>query len=85
MGIVNMVQTIKKVHEHEIVLVKVGQFYSVYGKDAYIISYILGYKLKKVENVMMCGFPLNSINRVKAKLEEKKINYVLNCSFLAMV
>lgn len=38
MGIVNMVQTIKKVHEHEIVLVKVGQFYSVYGKDAYIKS-----------------------------------------------
>ena len=34
-------------------------------------------KLKKVENVMMCGFPLSSIHKVMAKLEERKINYLI--------
>ena len=49
----------------------------MYGKDAYIISYIFDYKLKKVEEVYMCGFPQDSYNKVIAKLEEKKINYMI--------
>ena len=77
MGIINVVQTIKEVHKYEVILVKIGKFYQVYGKDAYIISYLFGYKLKKVENVMMCGFPLSSIHKVMAKLETNKINYLI--------
>ena len=77
MGIINVVQTIKEVHKYEVILVKIGKFYQVYGKDAYIISYLFGYKLKKVESVMMCGFPLSSIHKVIAKLEEKKVNYLI--------
>lgn len=77
MGIVNVVQVIKEVHKYEVILVRIGKFYQVYGKDAYIISYLFGYKLKKVESVMMCGFPLGSINKIIAKLEEKKINYLI--------
>ena len=51
MGIVNMVQTIKEIHKLDIVFVKIGNFYHVYGKDSYIISYLFEYKLKKVEMV----------------------------------
>ena len=77
MGIINMVQTIKEIHKLDIVFVKIGNFYHVYGKDSYIISYLFEYKLKKVENVSMCGFPMSSINKIIAKLEENKINYLI--------
>ena len=46
MGTINVVKTIKFVHEFCVVLVKIGTFYSVYGKDAYIISYLFKYKIK---------------------------------------
>ena len=37
-----------------------------------------GYKLKKLEqNLTTCGFPIDSIPKVMARLEEKKINYVI--------
>lgn len=72
-----MIQTIKLVHKLDIILVKIGKFYQVYGKDAYIISYLFGYKLKRVENVMACGFPLSSVNKIISILEDKKINYLI--------
>lgn len=77
MGIINMIQTIKLVHKLDIILVKIGKFYQVYGKDAYIISYLFGYKLKRVENVMVCGFPLSNVNKIISILEDKKINYLI--------
>lgn len=77
MGIKNVVEVVKQVHKEEIVFVKIGKFYQVYGKDAYIVSYLFDYKLKKVEEVYMCGFPESSKNRVIAKIEEKKINYLI--------
>ena len=48
MGIINMVKTIKQIHKNDIVFVKIGKFYHIYGKDSYIISYFFGYQLKKV-------------------------------------
>ena len=77
MGVVNMIRTIKEIHKEDVVLIKVGTFYNVYGKDAYIVSYLFGYKLKEVEGIKMCGFPKASINKVIAKLEDKKINYLI--------
>ena len=46
MGVKNIIQAVKKVHTEYIVLVKEGSFYHIYGKDAYIISYLFGYKKK---------------------------------------
>ena len=77
MAIITIVKTIKSIHPDSVVLVKVGKFYNVYGRDSYIISYLFGYKLKKIENVSTCGFPVESINKVMAKLENKKINYLM--------
>lgn len=77
MGIKNVIEVVKQVHKEEIVFVKIGKFYQVYGKDAYIVSYLFEYKLKKVEEVHMCGFPESSINKVIAKLEDNKINYLI--------
>ncbi|CDE14760.1 unknown [Clostridium sp. CAG:470] len=49
MSIINIVKNIKQVHPEHIILIKIGKFYYSYSKDAYIISYIFGYKLKNIE------------------------------------
>ena len=77
MGTVNIIKVMKQVHPESILLVKVGTFYHTYGRDAYIISYLFGYQIKKVEsNVDTCGFPKSAINKILKKLEDEKISYI---------
>ena len=77
MSLANMVRTIKQIHPEDVVLIKIGVFYHAYGKDAYIISYLFGYKRNAFgENSSTCGFPKSALNYVKTVLEEKKINYI---------
>lgn len=76
MGIINIVRTIKELHKEDIVMIRVGKFLNVYGKDAVIISYMYNYQIKKVEgNVNCCGFPEVALNKVISRLEDKYINY----------
>ena len=78
MSVITVIKNIKQIHKEDIVFVKLGKFYYCYGKDAYIISYLFKYKLSLVENrVYSCGFPSQSLNKVLAMLENRKINYVL--------
>ena len=78
MSIINIVKNIKQVHPEHIILIKIGKFYYSYSKDAYIISYIFGYKLKNIEeNIKVCAFPVFILNKIIAKLEENKINYII--------
>lgn len=56
-----------------LILRKVGGFYQSFDEDALIISYLFGYKVINSR----CGFPINAINKVLEKLEEKTINYTL--------
>ena len=78
MGIITIIKAIKQVHKEDIVLLKIGKFYYCYGKDAYIVSYFFNYKLNLVENnIYSCGFPSNSLNKIIAKLENNKINYMI--------
>ena len=76
MGVVRIVKSIKQVHPSCVVMVKIGSFYSVYGKDAYIFSYIFNYKIIEKENVPICSFPMLSISKIENILEKKKINYI---------
>ena len=78
MSVITVIKNIKQIHKEDIVFVKLGKFYYCYGKDAYIISYLFKYKLSLVENrVYSCGFPSQSLNKVLAMLENRKINYVI--------
>ena len=78
MSIVDNIRTIKKVHIKDIAMVQVGKFIYAYGKDAYIMSYVFGYKVRLIENnIYVCGFPRNKIKNVMATLENKKINYII--------
>ena len=51
MGIENMLKSIRKIHKEDVLLVKIGTFYQVYGRDACIISYLFGYKIKKAQEI----------------------------------
>lgn len=78
MAVITIIKEIKKIHPKEVVMVKIGDFYHVYGKDSYILAFLLGYKLKNIEdNCMTCGFPTKSLAKVEAMLENKKVNYIL--------
>lgn len=76
--VITMIKTIKRIHKEDVVLVKIGEFYHAYGKDACILSYLFSYKLKPVEDVKYtCGFPIRAISKIEAELERNKINYIL--------
>lgn len=78
MKITNIVKTMKQINPEKVLLLKVGNFYYQYGKDAYIISYIFGYKIKTIENnIPFTAFPKSAINKVMAKLEGNKISYII--------
>lgn len=77
MGTLNMMETIKTIHNDDIVLVKVGTFYTAYGKDAYIVNYLFNYKLTKTQDVYSSAFPISSLPKVTAILEKNKINYLV--------
>ena len=78
MSVINKARDIKKDHPNDVVCYKVGAFVQLFGKDAYIISYLFDYSLKEIkENIPTCGFPKRAISKVCAKLEQKKINYVI--------
>ena len=76
MRTINIVKTIKEIHPSCIVLVKIGTFYNVYGKDSYILSYLLRYKIIEKEELPICAFPISSISKVENILEKNKINYI---------
>ena len=73
-----MVKNIKEIQSKTILLLKVGAFYESYGKDSYILSYLLGYEIKEVKDgIYKVGFSKKAIKKVIAKLEKEKINYLL--------
>lgn len=77
MSCLTMIKEIKSIHPEDIALIRLGSFYKVYGKDAYIIAKIFEYKTKEEDGIISCGFPTKIINKVRATLEKKKINYML--------
>ena len=78
MKITQVIKVMKQVNLDKVLLLKVGNFYYQYGKDAYILAYIFGYKIKRVEeNIPFSGFPKNVLNKVISNLECKKISYII--------
>lgn len=72
-----MVKAIKEIHKKDICMFKIGTFYHCYGRDANIIAYVFDYQIQSNKNNKECGFPVGGINKVIAKLESLKINYLL--------
>lgn len=64
-------------YKKHIIMMRVGSFYEVYGEEAFIISNIFGYKIKKVGSSFRVGFPICAYNKVIDKLNCLKINYII--------
>lgn len=63
MAVMTIMKKVKEIHPEEIALVKVGNFYQVFGKDSFIISYLLGYRMQELkENIYKCGFSTEVIS-----------------------
>lgn len=60
-----------------IIMIKFGNFYEIFDKDAVIASNILNYKLSKISDTVKCGFPISSLDKVLKLLKDKQINYVV--------
>lgn len=60
-----------------IIMIKFGNFYEIFDKDAVIASNILNYKLSKISDTVKCGFPISSLDKVLKMLKDKQINYVV--------
>lgn len=76
MGIINIVKNVKELYPKYVTIIRVGSFYYCYGKDCYIMSYLMKYKINILkDNIYSCSFPKNAINKVMAILEQEKINY----------
>ena len=58
---------------NSIILIKSGNFYATIGDDAFVMKAIFNYQILKGK----IGFPINSIEKVKYKLEELKVNYII--------
>ena len=74
------IRSIKEIHKYDLCLFKVGAFYHSYGRDSYILAYLFNYKLKDSnieKGCKECGFPVSTVSKIMARLEEKKINYIL--------
>ena len=78
MGIINIVKNTKELYPKYVTIVKVGSFYYCYGRDCYIMVYLLRYKINILkDNIYSCAFPQNAISKVMATLEQNKINYLV--------
>ena len=76
MSVIRDVKNVKIKHGDDVVLVKSGNFYRCYDKDSYIISYIMNYQVKQATaNNYMCGFPVNSLDKVIETMQNLNINY----------
>lgn len=78
---INKMQTktemlMKQYPDHVVILLE-GMFYNAHGVNAYILSYLTGYKLRKNGSNMRCGFPATSLQRVQKLFEKARINYVI--------
>ena len=73
-----MIKTIKEIHNNAVCMFKIGTFYHTYNRDSYILSYLFNYRIKDLGSAHKeCGFPEVALPKVKSKLENLKINYLV--------
>lgn len=68
---------LKQTYKNYIILIKQGNFYIVINKDANIIHNIFKYKIVESKDFIKFGFPVQTINKIKDKLNSLNINYII--------
>ena len=67
----------KSTYKDYVVLLKSGNFYISFNKDAIIMNNIFNYQIKQVKDYIKIGFPIISINKIVNQLTLRKVNYVI--------
>ena len=66
-------EELKKQHQEEIVLLKVGSFYVTFGFDAITMNYLFSYQI----NNEKLGFPVAALTKVTKNLRDKNISFYI--------
>ena len=67
----------KLIYANYVILIKNGNFYNIFNRDAIIMSKLLEYKIIVKKNCIKIGFPLTSLDKVTAILENNNLNYIV--------
>lgn len=67
----------KSTYKEYVILLKSGNFYITFNKDAIIMNNIFNYQIKQVKDYIKIGFPIISINKIVNELTLRKVNYVI--------
>lgn len=67
----------QKKYKDFIALIKSGNFYITFDKDAIVMNKIFKYKILGIADTIKCGFPLLALEKVQTELKEKRINYLV--------
>ena len=65
----------EETQKYIIIIQSSGKVFEVYGYDAFIFSYLFGYKIIQNGKTYKYGFPDNSIIKITNKLSDLKISY----------
>ena len=60
-----------------LILIKFGNFYECFEKDAFILNELFNYKINRIGSSFKAGFPVNSLNSIISVLDTNKINYLV--------
>lgn len=73
-----IVEKLQEENKGYVVLVKCGIFFNAIGKDAVILSEILGLNvICFYDEVCKCGIPVKKIKKFMKKMAEKEISFVI--------
>ena len=62
-------------YKEYIIFIKLGNFYEVFDKDSLILNKIFGYKVKRIQDNIKVGFPVNKLQNILNLLNN--INYII--------
>ena len=72
-----IVNLIKKIHSDTIVIVDDYDNYYVYGRDCYIVYYLINLSIKRYKNSLFIRNQIDYINYLVDNLNKNKVNYIV--------
>jgi len=73
----NLYKELKQDYSKYIIIIKSGNFYIAFNKDAIIINDLLNYTLNETKNGIKIVFPITGLEKLIKKTEEKNLNYLI--------
>ena len=72
-----IVNLIKRIHSDTVVIVDDYDNYYVYGRDCYIVYYLINLSVKRYKNSLFIRNKIDYINYLVDNLNKNKVNYIV--------